>query len=179
MRIHKDKLEILDMRNYFTGCDIRIREGLTDWKVYTEDKEDYQKLVEIPNVNHPLYQLNKDKIEQSCFPDDEKTNTEIYKLNNCIRLFPHDNDTSGFFITIFQKKSNSESKNLQEKNKIKDKLMQEEKGLFFMEEYPLILKKLKRNVILIWNKLKENNKFLQKIDDMINSVKIPFGSKNQ
>jgi len=142
MRIHKDKLEILDMRNYFTGCDIRIREGLTDWKVYTEDKEDYQKLVEIPNVNHPLYQLNKDKIEQSCFPDDEKTNTEIYKLNNCIRLFPHDNDTSGFFITIFQKKSNSESKNLQEKNKIKDKLMQEEKGLFFMEEYPLILKSL-------------------------------------
>jgi hypothetical protein len=94
MRLNKDKLEILNMKNYFTGSDIIIRDGLTNWKVFTEDKENYQNLVEIPDKNHPLFQLNKDKIEESCFPDDEKTNSEIYKLNNCIRLFPHDNDTS-------------------------------------------------------------------------------------
>jgi hypothetical protein len=101
MRTYKDKIEILDMKSYFIGSDIRIREGLTNWKIYTEDKENYNKLVEIPNKDHPLYQLNKDKIEESCFPDDKKTNTEIYKLNNCIRFFPHDNDTSKYFILFY------------------------------------------------------------------------------
>ena len=101
MRIYKDKLEILDMRSYFTGSDIRIREGLTNWKVYTEDKENNKELIEIPSKDHPLYQLNKNIIEESCFPDDEKINKEVYKLDNCIRLFPHDNDTSKIINKIF------------------------------------------------------------------------------
>ena len=94
MRTHKDTLEILDMRSLFTGSDIRIREGLTNWKVLTEDKQNPENLIEIPSKDHPLYESNKMHIEESCFPDDEKTNEEIYKLKNCIRLFPHDNDTS-------------------------------------------------------------------------------------
>lgn len=164
MKTHKDNLEICDMRSYFSGSDIRIRDGLTNWKVYTEDKDNYQNLVEIPNKDHPLYEMHKEKIEESCFAEDEKTNREIYKLQNCIRLFPHDNDTSklkekfvekkinkifiyikflgGFFITVFKKKNSSANPD----NKLlrnKDRMMQEEKGLYFMEDYPQILKSLK------------------------------------
>jgi len=94
MRCYKDSLEIEDMRGYFEGSDIRIRPGLTSWKIFTEDKSDNKKFVEIKSKEDPLYEINKNLIEETVFGDDEETCRNVYKLQNCIRLFPHDNDTS-------------------------------------------------------------------------------------
>jgi len=97
MRNYKDSLEIEDMTGYFKGSDIRIRPGLTSWKVFTEDKTNPKKLVEILSKDDELYQLNKNFIEETVFGDNEEICKNVYKLQNCIRLFPHDNDTSNIY----------------------------------------------------------------------------------
>lgn len=98
MRQHKDCLEIVDMRSYFDGSDIKIRPGLITWKIFTEDKQNPKNLIEITSKNDELFEKNKNLIEESCFPDDEETCRNIFKLQNCIRLFPHDNDTSNYIF---------------------------------------------------------------------------------
>jgi hypothetical protein len=101
MRNYKDSLEIEDMTSYFEGSDIKIRPGLTSWKIFTEDKSDNKKLVEIKSKDDELYEVNKNQIEETVFADDEETCKNLYKLQNCIRLFPHDNDTSIFLFQIY------------------------------------------------------------------------------
>merc|ERR1712151_832452 len=80
MRTFKDKLEIVDMKNYFTNSDVKVREGLTSWKVYVDDKENRGSLIEIPSKDSEIYDKYKSLIDESCFCEDEKTNKEIYKL---------------------------------------------------------------------------------------------------
>ena len=82
MRNLKGSLEIEDMSGHFEGSDIRIRPGLTTWKIFTEDKADANTLVEIKSKNDELYQINKALIEETCFPDDEETCRNVYKLYN-------------------------------------------------------------------------------------------------
>jgi hypothetical protein len=65
-----------------------------------EDKEDKKKLIEIKSINDENYIKYKDLIEPSCFPGEEKELRESQKLENCIRLFPHDNDTSNIKYLI-------------------------------------------------------------------------------
>jgi multisite-specific tRNA:(cytosine-C5)-methyltransferase len=62
---------------------------------------DNTKLVEVNDDNYENY---KELIVKSCFPQDEET-LKKYGLEKCIRLFPHDSDTSGFFITVLRKLS--------------------------------------------------------------------------
>jgi multisite-specific tRNA:(cytosine-C5)-methyltransferase len=123
MRQFKDNLEIVDMNNYFNGSDIKVRPGLTNWKVMVESNEDKSKILEITSKTDKLYETYSNLVEESCFPDNEDTNSNVYRLQNCIRLFPHDSDTSGFFITVLRKTSptNLNDKAPKNKNPIKDK----------------------------------------------------------
>jgi multisite-specific tRNA:(cytosine-C5)-methyltransferase len=43
------------------------------------------------------------KIRGSMFPDDEKTMRDVYKIQNSMRVMPHDQNTGGFFIAVFRK----------------------------------------------------------------------------
>jgi 16S rRNA C967 or C1407 C5-methylase (RsmB/RsmF family) len=107
MKSHEHELEILDMTELSINSHINFRRGLTTWKVFIDDKSDKsnKNLIEIKNKEDPLITTSlKDLIEDSYFPPDEHTANNIYKLQNCVRLFPHDSDTSGFFITVFKKK---------------------------------------------------------------------------
>lgn len=105
MRTYGNNLEVVDLRSAFEGSDIKCHPGLLTWKVYIDDKlnKNNNNLLEIKNKDDPEYQNYKDLIDESCFPSDQKTNKNLFKLQNCIRLFPHDSDTSGFFITVFKK----------------------------------------------------------------------------
>lgn len=100
MKKNKGSLEIQDMNRYFEGSCIKIRPGLTTWKILTEDKSDNKKLIEIKDINDSNYTKYKDLIDSTCFPGDEEELKKVQKLENCIRLFPHDNDTSKFYIFI-------------------------------------------------------------------------------
>jgi multisite-specific tRNA:(cytosine-C5)-methyltransferase len=139
MRHYGDSLEIVDMSDRFQGSDIKIRPGLTSWKVMIESKEDYAKIIEIPSKDDKLYLQHNQLIEESCFPDSEETNKNVYKLQNCIRLFPHDSDTSGFFITMFRK---IKPTNLNEKGP-KSKHIVKDREIFMIKDNPEVITWLK------------------------------------
>ena len=97
------ELEILDVKKYFEGTDIIPHNGLNNWTVMIEDKEDKNKLNIIKDMNDKLYIENKNIIAESCFPKDDIKNLGLEKCN---RFFPNDSDTSGFFITLIKKVKN-------------------------------------------------------------------------
>ena len=134
MRTHGDSLEILDMSEVFVGSHIKNRPGLLSWKVYVDDKSDTSntKLIEIKNIEDPIYEEFKEFVEKTCFPPENEDIAKNYKLQNCIRLFPHDSDTSGFFITVFKKSTNVVPNT--EKPHVHKKPVNPDKGILLISE---------------------------------------------
>ena len=93
MRENEGKLQIVDCSALFEGSDIKIRQGLLEWKVYKEKEGEL--------VEAKLEEVD-DKLEKSKFAG-EKEELKAMGLNNCMRILPHDSDTSGFFITLFKR----------------------------------------------------------------------------
>lgn len=134
MKLFGDSLEIVDTKQFFVGSDIKIRPGLTTWKIFTEDKADNANLIEIKNTEDPLYAVNKEMIDASCFAKDEETSRLQYKLQNCIRLFPHDSDTSGFFITLIRKIKPLDFGSDKPKKMKENKPINPDKGVFYLKD---------------------------------------------
>ena len=84
----------MNISEFFKGSDVVARNGLTHWKIYTEDKEDNKTLIEVKDKNDPKFKENSNIIDPTVFPEDEETMRNIYKTQNCCRIFPHDSDTS-------------------------------------------------------------------------------------
>lgn len=113
-----NELEILNVSELFQGSDIKKHNGLIKWKIMIEDKNDKNKLLEIKDINDDIYKNFSDVIPGSCFPPTQEESNK-FKLNNCNRFFPHDSDTSGFFITIIRK--NKPVLNQDKSNKVSKK----------------------------------------------------------
>ncbi|RLV84762.1 hypothetical protein JA9_000281 [Meyerozyma sp. JA9] len=64
------------------------RKGLSTWKVLGKDMEEKEKGAE--------------GIPETAFPPSE-TEAGEFHLDNCIRVYPHLQNTGGFFITVFEK----------------------------------------------------------------------------
>ena len=96
MREYKGCLEIVEISQYFKNCDVIARKGLVKWKVFTEDKNDNKKLIEILGKDDENYLDYRNIINPTVFPDDESTMKNVIKTQNCVRIFPHDSDTSNF-----------------------------------------------------------------------------------
>lgn len=111
LRLFPNEIELVDCSELFNVEDvgIKIREGLTSWKVFIEDPKDYSQIVEVNSIESELAKKNSDLIIESCFNrlDDNKR----IELKKCIRILPHDSDTSGFFITLIRKKSELPNEN--------------------------------------------------------------------
>lgn len=82
----------------------KFREGLTNWHVMMEKadpKEGESSFIEYHNMEEvPLDKAKKAKT--SMFINQYSENT-LKELTKCLRVFPHDQNTSGFFITIIRK----------------------------------------------------------------------------
>ena len=107
------ELEILDVKNAFKDTGIIPHDGLDNWTVMIEDKEDKNKLNVIKDINDKLFLENKNIISESCFAQNDIKN---FGLEKCNRFFPNDSDTSGFFITLIKKVKNLKN---EENDKIK------------------------------------------------------------
>lgn len=140
MKQYEGCLDIVDMSTAFIGSDIKAHPGLLTWKIFVDNKHDQNKLLEIPSKEDPIYQEYKEIVEESCFAPDIET-AKKYKLNNCIRLFPHDSDTSGFFITVFKKVAPINQSG--DKHKRENKIVNEDKGIAFLTQEPEICNWLK------------------------------------
>ncbi|ODV79988.1 S-adenosyl-L-methionine-dependent methyltransferase [Suhomyces tanzawaensis NRRL Y-17324] len=64
------------------------RKGLNDWKVFSKDMT--------------IQEKGAEGIAESVFPSTEEEAKE-FNLENCMRVYPHLQNTGGFFITVFEK----------------------------------------------------------------------------
>jgi len=100
-------IRLVDLTNVLPK--MKRREGLTTWEVQDPQTFSwYKKFSTMKNNNS-----NNSKIKPSMFPpnaeddeeEDENFSRSSEELKKCMRLYPHLNDTGGFFVACFQKVS--------------------------------------------------------------------------
>ncbi|ODQ67766.1 S-adenosyl-L-methionine-dependent methyltransferase [Nadsonia fulvescens var. elongata DSM 6958] len=86
LRLSKGTVKLVDCSDRLAGL-VR-REGITSWKVMGKDKK--------------WKEEGDESILKSCFPPTSQEINEM-SLNRCVRVYPHLQDTGGFFICAFEK----------------------------------------------------------------------------
>lgn len=81
-----DQIRVVNCDNELPGL-VR-RKGISNWKVFGKDMEERQ--------------IGAEDVHQTCFPPTEEE-AQKFNLENCIRVYPHLQNTGGFFITVFEK----------------------------------------------------------------------------
>jgi len=76
------------------------RPGLTDWKVYSRHGDIEYKSVE--DISAKEY---RGGYKETMFPPSKEVADEIH-FDRCMRIYPQDQNTGGFFVAVLQKKSN-------------------------------------------------------------------------
>lgn len=91
------------------NCDDQLpglvrRKGLSSWKIFGKDMEEKERGAE--------------GVPETAFPPLEEE-AQQFQLENCIRVYPHLQNTGGFFITVFEKPDSSkrEADDEEEQNK--------------------------------------------------------------
>ena len=82
-----------------------FRQGLTQWKVMVDKlnrQEGESYFVEFDKYEDLNDQYKSKNIKETMFMAHYDENI-LKQLTKCLRVFPHDQDTSGFFITIIKK----------------------------------------------------------------------------
>ncbi|CAO3595496.1 unnamed protein product [Absidia cylindrospora] len=92
LRLSNGALELKDVSNDLPGL-IR-RPGLKTWKVMTRDGQFISSVDEIENARSGR------KFPKSAFPPE---NPDPLHLERCLRIYPHDQNTGGFFVAVFEK----------------------------------------------------------------------------
>ncbi|KAF2130572.1 S-adenosyl-L-methionine-dependent methyltransferase [Dothidotthia symphoricarpi CBS 119687] len=86
--------KVLDTSAVSGGGD-KTAHMFTSWEAYQKAKAKYE-------VDEPERQFST-KITSGCFPPITKSEEERIPLERCIRVYPHLQDTGGFFIAILEK----------------------------------------------------------------------------
>lgn len=168
LRLYPTQLEIVNCSHLFendnkNSLKMKVRQGLVNWDVYLEQQDDRSKLVKV-DKNSELHLQYKQLIPDSCFNCLEDKNL-INQLRNCVRIFPHDSDTSGFFITLIRKISeisyadkkdknaNSNNDTLNAHENLKNTVDIKVKGGIILKDYGIcLLDKVKNEKELNWLK---------------------------
>ncbi|GJD10539.1 tRNA (cytosine(34)-C(5))-methyltransferase [Galdieria sulphuraria] len=95
LRRRSTQISLINVDNLLSN--LKFRRGLTSWKV-KNNAEEFGFFTCYEEV--PLHR--RKKIPPSLFPKDDLKDLGIDK---CIRILPHDQDTGGFFIAMFEKVS--------------------------------------------------------------------------
>ena len=113
-------------------CEDKVKETNHNQEINFENlSSGNQELVEnFYNIYQSFEQLPegyKGPIRSSMFPDTAEKMREIYKIQNTVRILPHDQNTSGFYLALIRKKDHAifeTEDNLA--NKSKDQIIQSE-----------------------------------------------------
>ncbi|KAI9476061.1 MAG: S-adenosyl-L-methionine-dependent methyltransferase [Benjaminiella poitrasii] len=76
--------------------ELKRRSGLSTWKVTTKEGVYIDSVEDIPE------QRQRAKFPLSAFPPTAEEAKEMH-LERCIRIYPHHQDTGGFFVAVFEK----------------------------------------------------------------------------
>merc|ERR1712226_1526892 len=91
-----DSVQLVDCSNELKGLD--RRPGMTTWKVFSRDGKEYQSMEDV--VDDKPTEGYKDTM----FPPAAEVAKSL-NLEYCMRIFPHLQNTGGFFIAVLQKNS--------------------------------------------------------------------------
>lgn len=83
-----DQVSLVDVSEELPGLQRRL--GVSSWKVYAKD---------LTEKFEP-----EDHIHATAFPPSQEE-AERFHLDRCVRVYPHLQNTGGFFITVFEKKA--------------------------------------------------------------------------
>ncbi|KAG5420405.1 NCL1 [Candida metapsilosis] len=81
-----DKIKLVDVSNELPG--LKRRPGISNWPVFGKDMK--------------LKEKGEDGLVDSLFPP-TKEEADTFGLDKCVRVYPHLQNTGGFFITVFEK----------------------------------------------------------------------------
>lgn len=68
----------------------------------TANNNNNNKTTSTANDNNHNNTFEEKRIKKSCFPPTDEENN-IFHLERCVRCYPHDNDTGGFFVALLHK----------------------------------------------------------------------------
>lgn len=88
-----DQVSLVDVSEELPG--LQRRHGVSSWKVFAKD---------MTEKFEP-----EDHIHATAFPP-TKEEAEKFHLDRCVRVYPHLQNTGGFFITVFEKKAKQTTK---------------------------------------------------------------------
>ncbi|KAF4550044.1 Multisite-specific tRNA:(cytosine-C(5))-methyltransferase-like protein [Elsinoe fawcettii] len=90
-------VEILDCSDKLPG--LKRNHGLKDWKVIDKNGRIWNSWSEVEDAKAKQFEASLERIVPGMFP----TKKDL-PLDRCIRVYPHQQDTGGFFITVIEKK---------------------------------------------------------------------------
>lgn len=89
------KVELVDQTGMLPG--LKRNPGLKDWSVMNKDGTIFESWDSVTGT--------AERIAQGMFPP-----TEDMNLDRCLRMYPHQQDTGGFFVAVLEKKSEIKAK---------------------------------------------------------------------
>ncbi|KAH7238547.1 S-adenosyl-L-methionine-dependent methyltransferase [Fusarium tricinctum] len=92
--------------------------GLKDWKIMDKSARIWSSWKEVEDfANESAEGVIPGRVVETMFPRLEGSDCSDLPLERCMRVYPHMQDTGGFFITVLEKKSEFKAKN---ENEIKE-----------------------------------------------------------
>jgi len=118
-KCNSDAFELIDIQEIIPN--LKSRRGMTKWSIL-DKKEGFKpekpkegepkptyKPDEIFTIFNKWEEVPKDYkgglIRETMFPDDEEKMKNVYKIQNTLRILPHDQNTGGFYLALIRKKS--------------------------------------------------------------------------
>ncbi|KAI7867502.1 S-adenosyl-L-methionine-dependent methyltransferase [Spinellus fusiger] len=92
LRLSDGALEIKDVSDQLPA--LRRHHGLSTWKVMTKDGQYIQSVDDIQDARQ------RGRFPKSAFPPE---NADSLHLDRCLRIYPQDQNTGGFFVAVFEK----------------------------------------------------------------------------
>ncbi|KAK8042744.1 Multisite-specific tRNA:(cytosine-C(5))-methyltransferase [Apiospora phragmitis] len=99
-----DKVDIIDCSQRLPG--LKRNPGMFQWKIIDKDGRIWNSWEEVQQ-----YMLTKDdglspsKLAETMFPRPDTSDCSGLPLDRCMRVYAHQQDTGGFFITVLEKKA--------------------------------------------------------------------------
>ncbi|KAH6659808.1 S-adenosyl-L-methionine-dependent methyltransferase [Truncatella angustata] len=98
------KVDIIDCSERLPG--LKRKPGFFQWKIMDKDGKIWNNWEEVQQhmLTHELTEV-PGKLAQSMFPRSDENESSSLPLDRCMRVYAHQQDTGGFFITVLEKKA--------------------------------------------------------------------------
>ncbi|KTW30461.1 uncharacterized protein T551_01744 [Pneumocystis jirovecii RU7] len=140
LRTYGNSIRLVDVSDQLP--ELKRRKGICVWKVIDNNGE----IIEFDE----RISMNNKKMPRSLWPPSEEE-VEKFSLERCLRIYPHLQNTGGFFVAVFEKigKLNDSGGNNSEENLNKQKRESNDLEMNIVQEASVPLKKIKTETSFI------------------------------